>query len=305
MRFQLLNKRKTVFLGVSFFIILLLLFILYRKFSLESVNMVMGGKLYLQSMDSNNNSLYYETSDVEQYFRPSKLPVLNNRVLNLEYTEYYYEKELSEIKLPEYLFSTPKDTILNYYSVLREAANPQKGYNAGCGTLGNAKSPYPIAYHFLSSTYQDKISLKEYLNTFRNILHINLIKLKEVPIYEDQINTKRYFVEIETIEGSEKDATHFAYYYGFIDVIKDGNNYKISDMNYFGENYLCAPYHGWDYIAEAVVDIKYGGWCSLVEKRYATQQTDFTKYVCFKGTDGNDYLIEFFQLTNEIGRAHV
>ncbi len=52
-------------------------------------------------------------------------------------------------------------------------------------------------------------------------------------------------------------------------------------------------------MVEAVVDIKYGGWCSLVKERYPTQQDGFVKRIYFKGTDGNDYMIEFFQLTND------
>ena len=69
-------------------------------------------------------------------------------------------------------------------------------------------------------------------------------------------------------------------------------------MKYHGEDYLCAPLHGWDYIAEAVVDVKYGEWCSLVQKRYETQQDDYVKNIIFDGTDGEKYRIEFYQLTN-------
>lgn len=164
------------------------------------------------------------------------------------------------------MFKTPENSIINYFSLLREAANPQKGKSAGCGTLGQAKLPYPIAYNFLTTDYQEKLSYDQYLKTFENILHINLIKLKEVPIYNQNSNNLRYFVEIETIEGSEKDVAYFAYYYGFIDLIKEENKYLISNSEFYGENYLCAPYHGWSYDAETNVSIRYGNWCSLIRK---------------------------------------
>ena len=241
-----------------------------------------------------------EKIDLERYFRPSKLPVLNDRNIKTEIFENYYGDESSEIPtLPEYLFQTPEDTIINYYSVLREAANSQEEKWAGCGTIGNAKAPYPIAYHFLSVKYQEKLLFHEYLKAFENILHINLIKFQEVPVYGG-FDAMRYFVEIETIEGTEKGMASFAYYYAFIDIIKEGNQYKISNINIYPENFLCAPYHGWDYIAEAVVDIKYGEWCSLVKTRIPTQQVGFIKNIYFRGTDGKYYMIQFYQLTNGV-----
>jgi len=239
-----------------------------------------------------------EKIDIERYFRPSKSPVLNDRNIKTEIFENYYGDESSEIPtLPECLFKTPEDTIMYYYSVLREAANPQEEKSAGCGTIGNAKAPYPIAYQFLSSQYQEKLSFKEYLKTFENILHINLIKFQKVPVYGDS-EAMRYFVEFETIEGSKNGVAYFSYYYAFVDIIKEGNRYKIANIEIYPENYLCAPYHGWDYIAEEVVDIKYGEWCSLVKMRIPTQQVGFIKDIYFRGTDGKYYMIQFYELTN-------
>ena len=265
---------------------------------LHKAEMVMGGKFYNQVFENNEQTVINEKVDVEKYYRPSKLPVLNDKY-NTRFYDEYFGKKYSVIKLPASLFKTPEETILNYFSILREAANPQKGKGAGCGTIGNATLPYPVAYNFLSSVYQKQLSYEQYLKTFENILHISLIKYREIPVYNNLSNIVRYFVEIETIERSEKEASYFSYYYGFIDLIKENGEYKISDINFYGENYLCAPYHGWAYMAEAVVDVKYGGWCSLVEKRYPTEQEDYIKKIYFKGTDGNDYQIEFFQLTND------
>lgn len=237
-------------------------------------------------------------TDIEKYFRPSRLPVLNDRNFTTELFNNYYGKDGSNINLPEYFFKTPGDTILNYFSVLREAANPIEGKMTGCGTIGYAQLPYSISYNFLSTVYKQLLSYEHYLKMFENILHINLIKLNEVPIFEGPVDTIRYFFEIETIEGSDKGMAYFAYYYGFIDIINENGLYKISDLIFYPQNYLCAPYHGWAYMAELVVDIKYGEWCHLVKEKYPTQQDEYKKYIFFRGTDGNDYIIEFYQLTN-------
>jgi hypothetical protein len=294
-------KRSNVFIILIALAAVILPIKLFQQYNYHMITakMVMGGKFYVQTSDVDNNTEISQKEDVEKYFRPSKLPVLNDRLLNMSFSDNYYNKELSEIELPKSLLKTPEDTIINYFSTLREAANPEKGKKTGCGTLGNAKTPYPTAYKFLSTSYQEKLSYEQYLDTFKNILHINLIKIREIPVSTNSSNIVRYFVEIETIEGSEKGVGYFAYYYGFVDMIEEGGQYKISNIEFIGENYLCAPYHGWDHNAELVVDIKYGSWCSLVKERYPTVQEDYVKKIYFKGTDGYDYLIEFFQLTND------
>lgn len=255
--------------------------------------MVMGGKFHRQFMEIDKRTTAGYEIDVEKYFRPSNLPVINSRSFESDLFNGIYNT------VPSYLLKTPDDTIINYFSILRQAANPQNGKSAGCGTLGYARSPYPVAYKFLSSEYQRRLNYNQYLKSFENILHINLIKTKRIPTDEKHLNSMKYFVEIETIEGSEKDVAYFAYYYGYLYILKEGNKYKISDLQYYGENYLCAPYHGWSYIAEEIVGVEYGGWCKLVKEIYPTQQDGFAKRIYFKGTDENDYLIEFFQLTND------
>ena len=272
-------------------LLILVVFIVYHK-NRNSVKITMGGQFYTQFSDS-------EGKDIEKYFRPSKLPSINDRFLDYKFFDAFYDKKPSEITLPSNLLKTPEDTIINYFSVLRQAANPLEGKGAGCGTLGNAQMPYPVAYNFLSSKYQDKLNYNEYLKSFENILHINLIKLKKAPELNNDLNKIKYFVEIETIEGTEDNISNFAYYYAFIEISKEGSLYKISDVQLFGEDFLCAPYHGWNHNAEDVVDIKYGNWCSLVKERYPTKQEGYVKNIYFKGTDGNDYKFMFFQLTND------
>lgn len=197
--------------------------------------------------------------DVEKYFRPSNMPVLNNR-FTWRFFDNYFENTVSEIKIPDNLVSTPEDTIINYFSILREAANAQEGKGAGCGSIGYGRTPYPVAYNFLSTDYQEKLSFEQYQNTFLNILHLSLIKYKEIPVYDNPDNIIRYFVEVETIEGTEKQTAVFAYYYGFVDLIKENQQYRIKNLEFYPEDYLCAPYHGWSHDAEASVQVRYGGW---------------------------------------------
>ena len=289
-----LNKDKVfqTIIGLLTAILLTLVVYIVYYHNRNAVKITMGGQFYKQFSDS-------EGKATERYFRPSKLPSINDRFSDFRFFEDFYNKKPFEIILPSNLLKTPEDTIINYFSVLRQAANPIEGKGAGCGTLGYAQVPYPVAYNFLSSKYQDKLNYNEYLKSFENILHINLIKLQKVPQLNNDLNTMKYFVELETIEGAENNRANFAYYYAFIKISKEANLYKIFDVDLIGEDFLCAPYHGWNHNAEFVVDIKYGNWCALVKKRYPTKQERYVKNIYFKGTDGNDYKFMFFQLTND------
>lgn len=224
----------------------------------------MGGQFNRQIVKSDSSEYDGSKFDVEKYFRPSKLPVLNNRDIRSDFFDDFRYKEPSEIVLPDHLLKTPDDLIINYFSILRRAANMQNGKGAGCGTVGYVETPYPVAYNFLSSSYQEKLNYNQYLKTFENILHINLIKLKRIVTDDKHPDSLKYFVEIETIEGSGKNATYFAYYYGFLYVLKEGAQYKISDLQYYGEDFLCAAYHGWHHIAEAtVVSLSGSSWAQV------------------------------------------
>ncbi|APH06966.1 hypothetical protein A9C19_05070 [Bacillus weihaiensis] len=234
----------------------------------------------------------------QKYFRPSCLSALNSRIFPFAFFDPYYEKDVSEIHLPQNLMTSPKNAILNYFSVLREAAIFTEGKTGGCGTVGMATIPYPVAYQFLTEDYQKRVTYHDFLHSFQNIGHINLIKLKRVNSVSNSQNSWRFFVEVETIEGAGKDVTYFAYYYGFITVKQENNRFKIDDMVFNGEDFLCAAYHGWSHDAEAVVDIKYGEWCKLVRRRHPTYKQGYIKYIYFYGTDGHNYLFVFFELTN-------
>jgi len=235
LKFVVLNKKRTSMVLIGLFTILLLLFLFHQYHNnLYTTKIVMGGQFYKQFSEYETNNTVTEERDVEKYFRPSKLPILNDRDIRSDFFNPFWEKKPSEIALPDYLLKTPDDTIINYYSILRQAANPQKGKGAGCGTLGLAWTPYPVAYNFLSSTYREKLDYNQYLKSFENILHINLIKLKRIATDEKHPDSMKYFVEIETIEGSEKDVAYFAYYYGYLYIFREGNQYKISDLQFYG-----------------------------------------------------------------------
>ncbi|RDI45509.1 hypothetical protein DFR59_102137 [Falsibacillus pallidus] len=263
-------KRKKLFLGASF---------------LKPQNPV--------DYDSPPNK-HERNRDIEKYFRPSCLPLLNKRIDNLSFFDPYYDKKTSQITVPANLLHSPEETILNYFSILREAENLTSKKLGGCGTVGFAKIPFPLAYQFLTREYQKEMPYRSYLKSFEGIGHTNLLKLEKVPTLEGS----RWFIEVETIEGTDKLSTNFAYYYGFVEVQQDKSLFKISRITLYPEDFLCAAYHGWDHDAEAVVDVKFGEWCGLIKKRMPTKKDGFVKTIEVIGKDGSDYKFIFFQLTN-------
>ena len=292
------KNKKLIGCMVIFIVISIGLIMDNSKLKLK--NVVMGGK-YIEDVhdisekEVDNDEEFYS---LERFFRPSNSAIINDKIEKSLYD--MYGKEPSEVKLDDSLLKTPKDTIINYFSVLREAANPTDDINTGCGSLGDTKGPYPVAYNFLTEDYKKKLSYKEYLKSFENKLHINLVKLNEVLPDKDRPNDIKYFVELEVIEGSKEKKGTFAYYYGYIYLDKEDGVYKIKDMNYNVENYLCAPYHGWSWDAQSYVEIKYGDWCSLIDSELKVEQDGYEKKVYFSDKEGNEYYVLFYQLTNGV-----
>ena len=250
---------------------------------------------HTEDLEENND---YRKKDVEKYFRPSCHAVLNNRLTDLQFFQPYYEKSYSEIVIPPSLVDSPEHTIIHYFSILREAENLTSKQMGGCGTVGQAKIPFPIAYNFFTKEYQKKVPYSSYLQSFKGIGHTSLIKLNKLPS-KPHSKTISYFIELETIEGSSKNLTYFAYYYGYVFIQKEDNTFKIADITLNGEDFLCAAYHLWQHNAEAVVDIEYGEWCKLVKKRLPTKKEGYIKKIDIIGTDGGEYQFVFFQLTND------
>ncbi|MEG1409918.1 MAG: hypothetical protein RSD36_08745 [Terrisporobacter sp.] len=269
----------------------------------ESNKYILGGNnipeenidLDIEVVDSNE-----EYFDLERFFRPSKTAILNDE--NISSLEEFYNENPYKMDLPEKPFRSGKDTIVNYFTVLREAANPTKLNNTGCGSLGDTGGPYPVAYNFLSDDYKKKMSYKDFKDSFKNILHINLIKVENVPSDEDRPDLLKYFVEMETIEGSSQEKGLFAYYYGYIYLKKEGSEYRIVNMNFTPENYLCAPYHGWSYDAKTFVEIEYGNWCNIIDGDVVVNEEGYEKRAYYKNKYGNEYYVLFIELTNGVDK---
>ena len=108
-------------------------------------NLILGGrcleepKIEEDIKVDNEDDVY----SLERFFRPSNMSILNTKRNLISIDDY--GKNPSDIKLNKELLKTPKDTIINYFSVLREAANPMDNTQTGCGSLGDTKGPYPLA----------------------------------------------------------------------------------------------------------------------------------------------------------------
>lgn len=79
------------------------------------------------TQEKDNKEGQKDSSELERFFRPSNLPVVNTRMVD------------------SYVKANQIHTIINYYSILREAAHPLESTRTGCGTIGMAMNPYPIA----------------------------------------------------------------------------------------------------------------------------------------------------------------
>ncbi|WP_231595044.1 hypothetical protein [Bacillus sp. JFL15] len=251
----------------------------------------MGGELSDQNgLDATAETSSYRAVDAETYFRPSCLPVLNTAIES-SFFNPYIDRPWKSIHLPQSLTLAPEKTVLHYFSVLREAENLTDEKAGGCGTVGQARIPFPLAYAFFSPACRKKHSYKAFLASFEGIGQTHLIKL-------NQLEGLRYFVEIETIQGSNQNATFFAYYHGIVQLEKHNGRFLIGQIIWYGEDFLCAAYHLWQHNAETSLDIKFGSWCKLIKKRWPVRQNGYVKTIDFDGTDGGYYRFVYFQLTN-------
>lgn len=230
---------------------------------------------------------------LEKFTRPSSKVALNLRNIN-DWNNTNKEDTIQYINQ----IKNGKELLLWYYSILREAANLVEGKSAGCGTIGRAKQPYPIAYLFLSSKYQKVMPYDTYVNSFSNILHINLIELQKIQNTNPNLGDECYFVEIETIEGTENNAGAFYYYYGYVYVSKE-EGYRIEYASIKKQVFLCAPYHGWEYDAQYQLDIQYGQWCHMLEKQYPSKIIGNNKILTFSDAKQVKYQLHFITLTNQ------
>ncbi len=228
----------------------------------------------------------------ETYFRPSSLKSLNNNFIDFN----TFSETFKDGTVPVKIMDTPVKTIVNYFSVLQQAANLTDEKTGGCGTVGYAKEPYPIAYQFLSESNKKSMPYNEYLDSFQGIGHINLIKV--IPAITENPKEIKYFLELEILEGTNTGGTTFNYYFAEISLVNANNRYYIDSLVLTPEDFFCAPYHGWSHNAESYVEIVYGNWCGLIKKQYQPQQNDFTKEIVVDGVNGDKYMFKFAKLAN-------
>lgn len=271
----------------------------------SSQNYIFGGLVNEVAKDNDKNlpdvSLSRQTISVlnkrmsdlnETYFRPSKLNTLNNNFSDFNTFSQTFTNE----SVPPSLMDNPESTAINYFSVLQQAANLTLSKTGGCGTIGYALAPYPIAYNFLSARNKESMPYDEYLASFEGIGHINLIKI--IPIITENKDSYKYFLELEVLEGSNVGVTTFNYYTGELDLLKVNGLYYIDFLSLTPEDFFCAAYHGWAHNAELYVETVYGNWCGLIMKQYSPQQDDYKKTIIVDGVDNKKYMFEFAKLTN-------
>lgn len=295
---------------LAFFVLVMVLAVLLfpnknTDSSSSQVVSVMGGVLHSAALDTMNTKTIRNQAEEEKYMerfrRPSQQALLNN-----SYSFADFEKEKETYPLITQKFGTAEDVSKAYFGILRDAAN-MDGYGGGCGTIGNAKQPYPYAYELLSQETQKKVTLQAFTESFHGIGYITLLKL--LPAYTlegTSIRTKYFMVEAEVITGpSEKDTrayyrggSYFAYYYGLLTAhYTQEYGWKIQSIDYLPEDFLCHPMHGWAYNSAMLVPIVYKDWYDLIEKVDSTTQNGGLVSV-FASGKGQKYRFDFARLTN-------
>ena len=272
-------------------------------FSKSSDDFIAGG-MFQSSLHALNESVpaMNQESEVssERFQRPSKeLPYPN------PYSFKTFRRADGASPLVTKKFDNPEDLILAYYGVLREASN-MRGYSGGCGTIGWSELPYPYAYELLAKETQEEISLSQFVDSFSGIGYMTLLKL--LPTYappDTPQGTQYYMVEIEAITGVKTDTnmqgnegSHFSYYYGLITVVETPEEgWKVKDIDYIPEDFLCAPMHSWFYLSDAVVQIVYGNNMKMIDKIDRIEQKDNIISIYASG-NGKSYRFDFVRLTN-------
>lgn len=240
-----------------------------------------------------------EDSD-ERFHRPSK-----QKALPLKYSFSEFENQGLE-EFSKRKFESGRDVIEAFYAALKNAAN-MEGYSGGCGTVGNATNPYPFAYELLTQQARQKTTLKQFTDSFKGVGHTTLLKILPAYVPEGTPEDTEYFmVEIEVISGFPaknslpyaKTSTYFTYYYGIVTVkgTKEGG-FRIERIDLLPEDFLCAPYHSWFYLADALVGIVFGDLYKIVDKIDSIEQKGDEISIFASGKDGK-YRFDFVRLTN-------
>ena len=291
---------------IGLFLLWLIAMVLFTLFRNKTVPTFMGGSIHTYRISKKEHlqpvfKITGKREDEERFQRPSKQSALR--------LKYSFEDFINSTEKPPYihiLFQSPKDVIQAYYAILKEASN-MTGYYGGCGTIGWATIPYPYAYELFTAAKREKVSLDQFEKSFAGIGHITLLKL--LPAYSPlgtPENIKYFMVEIETITGtpykeknnSHAQPTYFSYYYGIITTEHSpSEGWKIKSIDYLPEDFLCAPYHHWDWDAEALVEIIYKNWYKVINKIEKMDKKDSIIRIYAKGNHTR-YRFDFVRLTN-------
>lgn len=252
---------------------------------------LLGGRLHAvpcpeESIPVSKQEEPGETALNERFQRPSKSPPYPN--------PYSFGEGVGR------RFENPDEVLLAYYAILQNASN-MPGYSGGCGTIGQAGEPYPYAYELLTEEAREELSLKEFQASFQGVGHLTLLKL--LPAYAPggtPSGLRYYMVEVEEITGRKEEnakGSLFAYYYGLATVQETEDGWKLQKIDYLPEDFLCAPWHSWFYLADAVVQIVYGNNLHLIGQIDRTEQEGDMLSV-FASGDGRQYRFDFVRLTN-------
>lgn len=290
-------------------ILILLSLLMYRldiSLNNKEVQTVMGGDVRMvEKPEIGHPAFKYNPNNSgavdERFQRPSKQPALALKYEANDFINFMEEPPYVTTK-----FESPEDVIQAYYAILKDASN-MAGYHGGCGTIGLSEIPYPYAYELLSDSTRKKMTLDEFIDSFEGIGYITLLKI--LPTYEPPLtqykNIKYIMIEIELITGApvKKDdyregPSHFAYYYGLITVQKSVlKGWKIKDIKYVPEDFLCHPMHHWDYNSKFLVDIVYHQWYGIIDLVEKIEIKDSLVYVYAVGK-GEKYRFDFVRITN-------
>lgn len=305
---MVISVRKIIKPTIGILLLSILLFILWMIFDDQKGHPVMGGYIhndnYLKQEFSQPVSNINESKEGdERFLRPSKQPALK-----LKYSFKDFKGMLENPPGSLVIFSIPEDVIHAYYAILEDASN-MEGYTGGCGTIGHAGNPYPYAYQLLSKDMQQKMSLDEFVRSFAGTAHTTLLKL--LPAYappETPDNIKYYMIEIEVItsppynekDGDKPQPSYFAYYYGLITLESAPfEGWKIKEIDYIPEDFLCAPYHLWYWDARMVVQIIFGDWYKLIDEIEKVDVKGSQVQIIAKGKQ-NRYRFDAVRLTNGV-----
>lgn len=301
---MVITLKKLVRLIIGFLALIILVIGLWALIDSASPPIFLGGILHANVRPESEplQASYNDASEhiEERFQRPSK-----QKALKLRYNAKDFIKDIENYSPPDIRFDTSEDVIHAYYALLKDASN-MAGFTGGCGTIGWSKIPYPYAYDLLTAESKKEITFEDFLNSFKGIGYISLLKL--YPAYQPPDtpeNIKYSMVEMEVITGATHRmndkmprSSYFAYYYGLITTEKtESEGWKIKSTDYIPENFLCHPLHHWDYDAKFLVGVVHQHWYGLVEKMNKILQDDSCIYVYAEGK-GQQYRFDFVRLTN-------